>query len=83
MINNEGKTDIAALHHYKYLSKKEWNTKNCIRGDVMGKERELKHICSGKEPDPYAGEIFNDDAWQFLRAHVPTYQEYDNVTELG
>ncbi|CAB9531701.1 Pfam:DUF23 (Partial), partial [Seminavis robusta] len=83
MVHEEGTLDVAALHHYKYLSKEEWHTKNCVRGDVMGKQQEMKKICNGRAPEPFAGEVFNDDAWQVLRSRVPSYQQYDNVQELG
>ena len=80
------------LHHYRYLSDKEYDDKNCNRGHMAG-----KNVCNkrtGKTqtleemrlPDHHlarAGKVFDDSAWRLLCDRVPKYRIFDDELDWG
>lgn len=64
-----GPTDIAALHHYKYKSLEEFNSKGCSRGDVWNYQR-CFNLTLGGLP---AGHIYDVSAWKLPQRLLPEY----------
>mmetsp|Transcript_61463 Transcript_61463/g.150422 ORF Transcript_61463/g.150422 Transcript_61463/m.150422 type:complete len:547 (+) Transcript_61463:263-1903(+) len=63
----EGRSDVAALFHYRTKSLGEYMTKFCERGDVFDSKQCDNATFSNVEP----GYIHDDSAWKFLREHYP------------
>lgn len=65
----DGPTNLAALHHYKYKSLEEFNSKGCSRGYVWNQQR-----CFNENlEDLPAGHIYDDSAWKLLQRLLPGY----------
>jgi len=64
-------TDVAVLHHYRFLSEREWRYKSCERGHV---DRAVKE-CNDTAP---VGMQFDDSAWKALVEHDPKYRVFEN-----
>jgi hypothetical protein len=69
---------VAALHHYRYKSKKEWYYKGCVRGMVTGAKPQCKESLKDMQK---AKEVFDDSAWKLLKQNVPKYQVFDKWLE--
>jgi len=83
------------IHHFRYLSAKEYNEKSCTRGQVSGPHKcNLKYMrtytsieasAAGK-PTHFAavpGTVFDDSAWKLLRDRVPKYRVFDDELSWG
>jgi hypothetical protein len=82
-------SDILLLYHYRYTSMKEYIFKRCVRGDVdrgdIWCSKDRKGIRNDKGPDhiqSFPGSVYDDTAWQFLKARVPKYQMYDEFEDF-
>ena len=72
---------MAVLHHYKYLSPKEFYWKTCVRKTVD----DLFKDCSAKTKNMesnYVGTVFDDSAWKALKKNVPKYAMYDQFEDF-
>ena len=80
-INTDRPTDVAVIHHYKYLSPKEFHWKSCVRKTVDDK---FKDCNDDKElrSKPYKGHTFDDSAWALLKKNVPQYAMYDEFEDF-
>lgn len=80
-INTDRPTDVAIIHHYKYLSPKEFHWKSCVRKTVDDK---FKDCNDDKElrSKPYKGHTFDDSAWALLKKNVPQYAMYDEFEDF-
>jgi len=71
---------VAVLHHYKFLSPKEFRWKTCIRKTVDNKTKDCDNLkIQGR---PYAGIIYDDLAWELLKKNVPKYAMYDEFEDF-
>lgn len=71
-------TDVAVIHHYKYLSPKEFQWKSCIRQTVDAKLKD----CVGGKATAYQGRVPDDSAWQLLKKNVPRYAMFDEFEDF-
>ena len=62
-----GRSDVAALFHYRTKSLGEYKTKFCERGDVFDANKCTNSTFLNVEP----GYIHDDSAWKFLQEHYP------------
>lgn len=79
--NKDRPTDVAVLHHYKYLSPKEFHWKSCVRKTVDDKFKE----CDGDKQESsvsYKGHTFDDTAWKLLKKNVPKYAMFDEFEDF-
>ena len=74
--------DILLVYHYRYGSLKEYLQKKCVRGNA-----DLQKWCNKDgtlrtdTPDhiqPRHGDVYDDTAWEYLKAFAPKYQMYDS-----
>eukprot|EP00581_Thalassiosira_minuscula_P016395 CAMPEP_0183716150 /NCGR_PEP_ID=MMETSP0737-20130205/10159_1 /TAXON_ID=385413 /ORGANISM="Thalassiosira miniscula, Strain CCMP1093" /LENGTH=425 /DNA_ID=CAMNT_0025945369 /DNA_START=99 /DNA_END=1376 /DNA_ORIENTATION=+ len=72
-VNSNRPVDVAVIHHYKYLSPKEFYWKSCVRKTVDDQFKD----CGSGYTTPYKGKIHDDSAWQMLKKNVPKYAMYD------
>ena len=70
-------SDVSVLHHYKYLSPKEFHWKSCVRKTVDDKLKE----CEGAK-HPYRGAMHDDAAWRALKENVPRYAMFDRFEDF-
>mmetsp|Transcript_19097 Transcript_19097/g.41347 ORF Transcript_19097/g.41347 Transcript_19097/m.41347 type:complete len:452 (-) Transcript_19097:1107-2462(-) len=78
--NYDRPVDVAVIHHYKYLSPKEFYWKSCVRKTVDDKFKDCDTL-KNKKP-PYVGRIYDDSAWQSLKANVPRFAMYDEFEDF-
>lgn len=76
-VNSDRPTDVAVLHHYKYLSPKEFHWKSCVRKTVDDKLKD----CDGAK-NPYRGRVHDDAAWRALKENVPRYAMFDQFEDF-
>ena len=93
--DNSLPSSVLLLHHYRYLSEKEYDDKSCVRGHVDGKqlcnrEKEKSYTLAeiskmGKQPHLASrpGTVFDDLAWVLLRDRMPKYRIYDDYLAWG
>ena len=79
-VNKDRPVDVAVIHHYKYLSRKEFYWKSCIRKTVDDKFKDCENLKRGGPP--YNGVIFDDSAWQTLKRNVPKYEMFDSFQDF-
>lgn len=79
-LNSDRPVDVAVLHHYKYLSPKEYYWKSCVRKTVDDKFKDCESLKS-KGP-PYVGRVYDDSAWQLLKKNVPRYAMFDEFEDF-
>lgn len=77
--NDDRPLDVAVIHHYKYLSRKEFLWKTCIRKTVDDK---YKDCDAAKKKNIFAGTVFDDSAWQLLKKNVPKYALFDGFEDF-
>jgi hypothetical protein len=78
--NYDRPVDVAVLHHYKYLSPKEFYWKSCVRKTV---DDLFKDCPKDRELSPkYVGKIYDDSAWQALKKNVPRYAMFDEFDDF-
>eukprot|EP00580_Thalassiosira_gravida_P015164 CAMPEP_0201657598 /NCGR_PEP_ID=MMETSP0494-20130426/788_1 /ASSEMBLY_ACC=CAM_ASM_000839 /TAXON_ID=420259 /ORGANISM="Thalassiosira gravida, Strain GMp14c1" /LENGTH=434 /DNA_ID=CAMNT_0048134467 /DNA_START=60 /DNA_END=1364 /DNA_ORIENTATION=- len=73
-VNRNRPVDVAVIHHYRYLSPKEFRWKSCVRKTVDDKFKDCEQL---KRSAPYEGIIRDDSAWQMLKTNVPKYAMFD------
>ena len=80
-VNEDRPTDVAVIHHYKYLSPKEFYWKSCVRKTVDDK---FKGCSSDQQEavDSFKGDVFDDSAWRMLKKNVPKYAMYDEFEDF-
>lgn len=83
------------LHHYRYMSDKEYNDKNCNRGHMngmkacsfrTGKTFTQKELSDTGKPEHLAtrsGTVYDDSAWQLLCNRVPKYRIFNDELAWG
>jgi len=83
------------LHHYRYMSDKEYDDKNCNRGHMAGKKAcngrtgktlTLEELSEKGKPFHFAtitGKVFDDSAWRLLCDRVPKYRIYNDELDWG
>lgn len=83
------------VYHYRYLSEKEYDDKNCVRGHMAGKDEcshekgkslsydELARMGKPTHVASRPGVVFDDLAWRLLRDRVPKYRIYDDQLAWG
>ncbi|KAL7536052.1 hypothetical protein ACHAWF_005349 [Thalassiosira exigua] len=83
------------LYHYRYLSMKEYDDKNCLRHHVSGvkacnqaemRAYTLEELKKLKKKEHYAsrpGVVFDDSAWKILIRRVPKYRMFDDELAWG
>ena len=77
--NSNRPLDVAVIHHYKYLSSKEFYWKSCIRKTVDDKFKDCENL---KLKPPFKGSIYDDSAWVALKQNVPKYAMFDNFEDF-
>lgn len=77
--NRDRPTDVAVIHHYKYLSPKEFYWKSCVRKTVDDKFKDCSKL---KRTRPYTGKIYDDSAWVALKKNVPKYAMLDQFEDF-
>jgi hypothetical protein len=70
--------DVAAFHHCRYKSRKEWNYKACVRGRVTGSKSRCRESLADMQN---ATEAWDDSAWKLLKQNVPKYRVFDKWLE--
>eukprot|EP00986_Skeletonema_menzelii_P006874 scaffold2612_cov132-Skeletonema_menzelii.AAC.10 len=80
-INEDRPTDVAVIHHYKYLSPKEFYNKSCVRKTVDDKFKDCSADKQGAV-DSFKGSTFDDSAWELLKKNVPKYAMYDEFEDF-
>eukprot|EP00584_Thalassiosira_punctigera_P004521 CAMPEP_0172539972 /NCGR_PEP_ID=MMETSP1067-20121228/11068_1 /TAXON_ID=265564 ORGANISM="Thalassiosira punctigera, Strain Tpunct2005C2" /NCGR_SAMPLE_ID=MMETSP1067 /ASSEMBLY_ACC=CAM_ASM_000444 /LENGTH=448 /DNA_ID=CAMNT_0013325741 /DNA_START=146 /DNA_END=1492 /DNA_ORIENTATION=+ len=78
-INYDRPVDVAVIHHYKYLSPKEFYWKSCVRKTVDDK---FKDCNNAKPAKPYVGSVRDDSAWRTLKKNVPKYAMFDEFEDF-
>ena len=78
--NYDRPLDVAVIHHYKYLSPKEFYWKTCVRKTVDNLFKDCDSKTKTMTPH-YVGEVFDDSAWQILKKNVPRYAMYDEFMD--
>ena len=78
-VNKDRPVDVAVIHHYKYLSTKEYHWKSCVRKTVDDKFKDCESL---KIRPPYNGKIYDDSAWQMLKKNVPKYAMFDQFEDF-
>ena len=81
---------MAVIHHYKYLSPKEFYWKSCVRKTVDDKfkdcDENVKRVADRDGGvslrSPFKGKVFDDLAWQTLKKNVPKYAMYDEFEDF-
>jgi len=91
--NRGAPSDVVLLHHYRFMTLKEFEKKMCHRGEAVGAHRlcnpdtkkldipdDLSQLPSNVPAHmiPRPGEVFDDSAWRFLTSKVPRYKTYDD-----
>ena len=87
-INPKMTTDVLSLQHFYTKSMEEYQSR-CGRGRADRKVNKIsdpvEHYCKNATrimiilQDGYPGNVFDDSAWQILKARVPeVYAKYDN-----
>jgi len=85
------------IYHHRYLSAKEYDEKNCIRGDVgqrlsvkcnIGKQRSYTREELQADGKPLhlaatSGTVFDESAWKLLCDRVPKYRAFDDALSWG
>ncbi|KAL9180266.1 hypothetical protein ACHAXT_008236 [Thalassiosira profunda] len=77
--NFDRTTDVAVIHHYKYLSPKEFYWKSCVRKTV---DDRLKDCGTSMKSKQYFGRVYDDLAWQQLKRNVPRYAMFDQFEDF-
>ncbi|KAL3809303.1 hypothetical protein ACHAXA_009427 [Cyclostephanos tholiformis] len=80
-VNYDRPVDIAVLHHYKYLSSKEFRWKSCTRKTVDDKYKDCD-VTRNVTRTPYVGSIHDDSAWRTLKKNVPKYAAFDEFEDF-
>lgn len=78
-VNYDRPTDVAVIHHYKYLSPKEYHWKTCVRKTV---DDQFKDCSEDRKNSPYTGRIYDDSAWVTLKRNVPRYAMFDQFQDF-
>ena len=78
--NDDRPTNVAVIHHYKYLSPKEFHWKSCVRKTVDDKFKDCN--VEKQVAKSYRGHTFDDSAWQLLKKNVPRYAMYDEFEDF-
>ncbi|KAL7514592.1 hypothetical protein ACHAXN_011919 [Cyclotella atomus] len=78
--NYDRPVDVAVLHHYKYLSPKEFYWKSCVRKTVDDLFKDCHK--DGELAPKYVGKIYDDSAWQTLKKNVPRYAMFDEFDDF-
>ena len=85
------------IYHYRYFSAKEYDEKNCIRGDVgqalsvkchVGEQRSYtrEELLADGKPLHFAatpGTVFDESAWKLLCDRMPKYRAFDDALSWG
>ena len=80
-INLDRPVDVAVIHHYKYLSSKEFRWKSCVRKTVDDKYKDCGNT-QELSSAPYAGSVYDDSAWRLLKKNVPKYAAFDEFEDF-
>lgn len=80
-INYDRPVDVAVIHHYKYLSSKEFRWKSCVRKTVDDKYKDCGNT-QELSSAPYAGSVYDDSAWRLLKKNVPKYAAFDEFEDF-
>jgi len=80
--NNDRPVDVAVIHHYKYLSPKEFYWKSCVRKTVDDKFKDCNKGGT-QSKNPYNGRVYDDSAWQALKKNVPRYAMFDEFDDFA
>lgn len=78
--NFDRPVDVAVIHHYKYLSPKEFYWKSCVRKTVDDKFKDCDKLKS--KAKEYNGRVYDDSAWQALKRNVPRYAMFDEFEDF-
>mmetsp|Transcript_5370 Transcript_5370/g.10795 ORF Transcript_5370/g.10795 Transcript_5370/m.10795 type:complete len:219 (-) Transcript_5370:424-1080(-) len=79
--NYDRPVDVAVIHHYKYLSPKEYRWKTCVRKTVDDKVKDCQEKLE-RGMSPFEGTVFDDSAWQTLKKNVPKYAMYEEFEDF-
>lgn len=79
--NYDRPVDVAVIHHYKYLSPKEYRWKTCVRKTVDDKVKDCQEKLE-RGMSPFEGTVFDDSAWQALKKNVPKYAMYEEFEDF-
>mmetsp|Transcript_19688 Transcript_19688/g.42792 ORF Transcript_19688/g.42792 Transcript_19688/m.42792 type:complete len:331 (+) Transcript_19688:395-1387(+) len=82
-------SEALLLYHYRYLSDREYNEKNCGRGHLSSKKCNketmkaftLDELRRNGKPEHIAsrpGTVLDESAWKLLSTRVPKYRGYDD-----
>jgi hypothetical protein len=78
--------DILLVYHYRYGSMKEYLQKKCVRGNAdLQKWCKKDGTLRTDTPDhiqPRHGAVYDDFAWEYLKAFAPKYQAFDDWTDF-
>ncbi len=80
-INYDRPVDVAVLHHYQYLSSKEFRWKSCTRKTVDDKYKDCD-VTRNVTVTPYVGTVHDDSAWRMLKKNVPRYAAFDEFEDF-
>jgi hypothetical protein len=80
-VNQDRPTDVAVIHHYKYLSPKEFLWKSCVRKTVDDKFKDC-NVDKQETVSSFRGHNFDDTAWRLLKQNVPKYAMYDEFEDF-
>lgn len=83
--NHNKPGEIALVHHYRFMSDKEFLLRQGWRNSIDGvnrgcdeeSSRKINMTGKAKHLHPRTGTVFNDKAWKFLVKKVPKYSIYD------
>ena len=81
-VNEDRPTDVAVIHHYKYLSPKEFYWKSCVRKTVDDKFKDCNVDKQETKGSSFKGHYFDDSAWALLKKNVPKYTMYDEFEDF-
>ncbi|KAL7529484.1 hypothetical protein ACHAWF_002998 [Thalassiosira exigua] len=80
--NKNRPVDVAVIHHYKYLSPKEFYWKSCVRKTVDDKFKDCDSAKNRAGVSQYVGKIYDDLAWQALKKNVPKYAMFEKFEDF-
>jgi len=80
-VNEDRPTDVAVIHHYKYLSPKEFLWKSCVRKTVDDYFKDCD-VEKQETLSSFKGYNFDDAAWRLLKKNVPKYAMYDEFEDF-
>mmetsp|Transcript_10179 Transcript_10179/g.14937 ORF Transcript_10179/g.14937 Transcript_10179/m.14937 type:complete len:253 (+) Transcript_10179:167-925(+) len=83
MHNFKKHVDVAALYHFSTLSEEERKAKRCERGDVNNFPPPDWCTNSSISMPQFTGLSYDDSLWKKMTTLLPTYQKYDNASDLG